>query len=200
MIMGARDERFDMDRLADLVHEAGMLRHVPRSGYAFLGSGRENVAEHSFRAAVIGYVLARLCGADAGRVVLLCLFHDLHEARTGDLNYVNQRYDTCDARRALEDAVSGTGLGPDLLGMWDELAGQGEDAALAHDADQLDLLCNLAVELAKGNEFAREWIDNVLKRLQRPVSRELAEAILRSDPNAWWFLRVPGQWWVDRSG
>lgn len=188
----------DLSRLADLFFEAGMLRHVQRSGYAFLGSGSENVAEHSWRAAVIGYALGRLAGANACRVALLCLFHDLHEARTGDFNYVNHRYDSCDARRALEDAVRGSGLDDDILGIWDELEGTSLEARLARDADQLDLLCNLAVELARGNEFAREWIDSLLQRLGEPLSRRLAEQILRADPNAWWLARVPRQWWVDR--
>ena len=81
-----------LGRLADFCNEVGMLRHTPRNGYAFLGSGRENVAEHSYRVSVLGYALARLAGADPARVAFLCLFHDLHEARTGDFNYVNHRY------------------------------------------------------------------------------------------------------------
>ena len=107
-------------RMADFFNEAGMLRHTPRSGYAFLGSGAENVAEHSFRTAVMGYALARMAGADAARTTLLCLFHDLHEARTGDFNYVNHRYNTCRAKEALDDAVCGTGLEEDMDGFWTE--------------------------------------------------------------------------------
>ena len=56
-----------LGRLADFCNEVGMLRHTPRSGYAFLGSGRENVAEHSYRVSVLGYALARLAGADPAR-------------------------------------------------------------------------------------------------------------------------------------
>ena len=50
-----RPDDAQLDRMTDFFHEAGMLRHTPRSGYAFLGSGAENVAEHSFRTAVMGY-------------------------------------------------------------------------------------------------------------------------------------------------
>ena len=49
-----------LNRLCDFIFEAGMLRRTPRSGYQFLGSGRENVAEHSFLCALIGLVLAEL--------------------------------------------------------------------------------------------------------------------------------------------
>ena len=58
-------QRDAMQRLTDFLNEVGMLRHTPRSGYKFLGSGQETVAEHSHRTAVIGYVLAKKTGADA---------------------------------------------------------------------------------------------------------------------------------------
>ena len=165
---GLPDEQ-QMERITDFFHEAGHLRHTPRSGYAFLGSGSENVAEHSYRTSVIGYTLAKLAGADAARVTFLCLFHDLHEARTGDFNYVNHRYDTCRDRDALQDAVDGTGLEQDILEGWDELQERRSlEARLAHDADQLDLICNLKAELDKGNKFAADWLESAVKRLRRP--------------------------------
>lgn len=186
-----------LKRLADLCNEAGMLRHTPRSGYAFLGSGRENVAEHSYRTTVLGYMLARMAGKEPSRIVMLCLFHDLHEARTGDFNYVNHRYDTCRARAALEDATQGTGLEGDILGVWDELEqAQSAEALLAHDADQLDLICNLQTELKRGNEFAREWLESALKRLRTPEGRKFAETVLHTDPNHWWYGRMEKDWWV----
>lgn len=186
-------------RLADLFHEAGMLRHTPRSGYAFLGSGNESVAEHSYRMSVIGFALARLADADAGRVLQLCLFHDLHEARTGDFNYVNHRYNSSRAREALADAVDGTGLEADILGALDEFeARETLEARLARDADQLDLICNLKAELDKGNAFAAQWLESAVQRLQTPWARELAEELLAADHNRWWYGRVDRQWWVNR--
>lgn len=184
-------------RLADLFFEAGMLKNIPRSGFPFLGGGRENVAEHSFRTTVIGFVLARLAGADTARVCYLCLFHDLHEARTGDFNYVNHRYDTCDAAAALKDAARGTGLEEELLSFWRELEEKESlESKLAHDADQLDLICNLQVELRRGNDFAGDWLDSALKRLRTPFGRELAEAVLKANPHRWWYDMVEKDWWI----
>lgn len=186
-------------RLIDLIHEAGMLRHTPRSGYAFLGTGRESVAEHSYRMSVIGLVLARLAGADAGRVLELCLLHDLHEARTGDFNYVNHRYNVCRAREALADAVEGTGLEEEVLGVHDEFEGRETlEARLTRDADQLDLIANLRAELAHGNAFAAQWLESAVQRLRTPWARELATELLEADPARWWYGRVDRQWWVER--
>jgi len=41
---------------------------------------------------MIGFILAKLEGADREKVLKMCLLHDLAEARTGDANYLNQQY------------------------------------------------------------------------------------------------------------
>ena len=113
---------------------------------------------------------------------------------------MNHRYDQCQARRALEDCVDGTGLEADVLPLWDELAaGASPEAVLAHDADQLDLICNLKAELDKGNVFASQWLESAVKRLRSPEARELAEVVLRTDHNRWWYGRVEKDWWVRRN-
>ena len=191
-------EAYNLERVADLLFEFGMLKKTPRSGFAFLGSGEENVAEHSWRTSAIGFVLARLANADPSRVVFLCLFHDLHEARTGDFNYVNHRYNTTRARDALIDGLKDTGFEKELLEYWDQLERRSDkDAILAHDADQLDLILNLREEEAKGNAFASEWLVSALKRLVSPEARALADTILKTDPNNWWYGRVDKDWWVN---
>ncbi len=187
------DEQHNTTRLADFLHEVGQLRHLPRSGYAFLGSGQESVAEHSHRTAVIGYVLAVMSGVDAARTVLLCLFHDLAEARTGDPNAVNRRYVQLDERGAVEDALRGTGLEAHILPLWQEQdAKQSPEAILAHDADQLDLLLNLKRELDLGNPHAAEWMPRVAERTRSPLGKELALAIAAQAHNAWWQTHAAG--------
>ncbi|MCP4694311.1 MAG: HD domain-containing protein, partial [Desulfobacterales bacterium] len=37
-----------MKQIAKLLYEARMLKEIPRSGYGFLGAGKESVAEHTF--------------------------------------------------------------------------------------------------------------------------------------------------------
>lgn len=195
----ARPQRTRHQRIADFINEVGMLRFTPRTGYQFLGSGAENVAEHSHRAAVIGYVLAKLAGADAARTTLLCLFHDLPEARTGDFNYVNHIYNTCKPRLALEDAARGTGLEDDLLPMWDELNDNAtQEALLAHDADQLDLIFNLKRESEKGNRHADAWLENALRRLRTDEGRALGEVVLETPSHYWWYNGPSRSWWERR--
>jgi len=194
-------DRDRLTRLADLIFEAGMLRKTPRTGYQFLGSGAENVAEHSFRTALIGFVLASQAGADPYRTMALCLFHDLPEARTGDFNYVNKLYNKTDPRRALTDALAGTGLSATVLPLHDELeAAATLEAQLAQDADQLDLIANLKEELDLGNRYAADWIEAAMGRLRTEAGRALATTVAATDHAAWWFLGPDRQWWSRKNG
>jgi putative hydrolase of HD superfamily len=190
-------DRPRLTRLADFLFEAGMLRKTPRTGYQFLGSGQENVAEHSFRTALVGYVLAHMAGANAEHTAMLCLIHDFHEARTGDFNYVNSIYNTSKQRLAMEHAVKGTGLGDALLPLWDEQdAEDSPEALLAKDADQIDLMLNLVEERNLGNPYAKKWLEAARHRLVTPSGKELAKAILEADHTDWWFKGPDSDWWV----
>ncbi len=188
-----------MARLADFLFEAGMLRKTPRTGYQFLGSGAENVAEHSFRTALIGYVLGRMAGANAERTAMLALIHDFHEARTGDFNYVNSMYNTSNHRLAMEHALKGTGLTDALLPLWDEQeTGDTPEAALAKDADQIDLILNLVEQKNLGNPYAEKWLVPAMQRVKTEQGKALAEAALSADHTDWWFKGPDEDWWIKK--
>lgn len=190
-----------MKRLADFIFELGMLRRTPRTGYQFLRSGAENVSEHSFRTAMIGYILARRAGADVARTVFLCLFHDVHEARIGDFNYVSRIYNTSNPVLALTHALEGTGLRSEALEYWSELeAGETLEARLAQDADQLDFVASLKEELDMGNPYAAKWLAHALRRLRTDTARELACALQSTDQSDWWFARPDESWWRKGNG
>ena len=186
-----------MDRIVEFLFEVGMLKRAPRTGWQFLGSGRESVADHAFRTALITFALARLDGTvNAERSMLLALVHDLPEARTGDLNYMNQKYVTADEARAAADLTRGLPFGDELAGLLEEYRAESTpEAVTAHDADQLELLLSLKEERDAGNPQADEWVPFVLRRLRSAPARELAERVLAGHSADWWFDRG-SSWWV----
>lgn len=194
--------RDQLTRLADFLFECGMLRRTPRTGYQFLGTGQENVAEHSFRAAMVGVVLASMSeGANPSHVAMLCLFHDVHEARTGDFNYVNRRYNTSNRDKALQHALAGTGLAPLLMPLWHELeAAETLEATLAQDADQIDLMLNLKEQQDLGNPYAKDWFAAAMQRLRTDAGKHLAARIGETDHTDWWFKGPDASWWGKRTG
>ncbi|HAS89218.1 MAG TPA: phosphohydrolase [Desulfovibrio sp.] len=195
------ENRDKMTRLADFLFEVGMLRKTPRTGYQFLGTGSESVADHSYRVAVLGYVLADMAGADMARTVFMCLFHDLHEARTGDFNYVNRIYNRSYRDKALRHTLAGTGLEDKIFPHWEELEEcETLESKLAQDADQLDFILNLKEELDMGNPYAGKWLESALKRLRTEEGQKLADKIAETDHKDWWYLGPPPSWWENKNG
>lgn len=187
-----------MKNIANFLFEVGMLKRTPRTGFQFLGSGAQSVAEHSFRTAMIGYALAQLDGkADVARVLQLCLFHDIPEARTGDLNYVNKKYVQVDELKAVDDLADQLPFGDDYRDTLIEFAArESYEAQLAHDADQLEMVLSLKEHKDLGNRYADEWYPFSRLRLKTEIAKELAETIWETDSSKWWF-DDDHQWWVN---
>src|ERR1035437_2657608 len=88
-----RENKTDNKKIANFLFEVGILAKTPRSGFYFLGTGDQTVAEHINRVSYIGYMLALMGGTvDLSKVLQMCLLHDISETRISDLNYVHQKY------------------------------------------------------------------------------------------------------------
>jgi putative hydrolase of HD superfamily len=186
-----------MKEIADFLFETGMLKRTPRTGLQFLGSGKESVAEHSFRAIMIGYVLAKLCPeVDETRVLKLTLFHDILESRTGDLNYVNKKYLDVDEEKATAELTESLPFKNELKDLLKEFREKKtQEALIANDADQLELILMLKEYGDLGNKYAEDWISFALKRLHTPQAKDLAQSILSTDSAEWWF-KEKSDWWI----
>jgi putative hydrolase of HD superfamily len=186
-----------MKNIANFLFEAGMLKRTPRSGFQFLGAGAESVAEHIFRATCIGYALGKLVpGVNVDRMIKMCLFHDLPEARTGDLNYVNKKYVEANENKAVEDLAQTLPFGGEIKELIQEfIEGKTEEARLARDADQLEMILALKEYKDLGNKYADEWLEFSFKRLQTDPAKELAKMVMETDSSLWWFSDK-GDWWI----
>jgi len=185
-----------MENVVNLLFEAAFLKKIPRSGFQFLGMGRESVAEHSFLATFIGWVLAQLVPeVDAARLLPMCLLHDLPEARTGDLNYVQKEYVVPEESKVLGDLCSRLPIGTGIKELLEEFNAAGSlEARLAHDADQLAFLLELKLLADQGYQPPHKWIPHVKQRIQTEVGQQLAVTVLALDSDEWWLKNI-----IDRS-
>jgi putative hydrolase of HD superfamily len=192
----------DNRSIVNFLFEVGILAKTPRSGFYFLGSGSQSVAEHINRVVYFGYVLAMLDDSvDTAKVMKMCLLHDLAEARTSDLNYVHQKYTTSDEFTAIKDLAKTLPFGDDILETLAEFkAKKSKEALLAKDADQLEFLMSLKEQADIGNTRALTWIPPSVKRLKTKAAKELAEKIITTDSDDWWYADKDSDWWVKRSG
>ncbi len=178
----------DLSRLANFFFETGILQNLKRSGNIFLGSGEQTVASHIFRVVIIGYVMSKIMNADSYKVILMCLFHDIEETRTGDLNYLQQMYIKSDDERALKDLLNGLPIKDEIETILKEYAKlETLEAKIAKDADSLELILFLKEQLDKGNPQAQNWINSARKRLITETAKELCVEIENGRYYNWWY-------------
>ena len=191
----------DYKKSANYLFEIGIHAKTQRSGFWFLGTGKQSLAEHAYRATHVGLALASLAGdVDVSKVMQMCLFHDIAEGRTSDLNYVHQMYASCDEKAALADITSSIPFGNHITTTLDEYKKrESKESLLAKDADNIELLLSLKELSDIGNPRAKVWIESTSARIKTDEGKELARAILETDSADWWFKGKDNQeYWVDR--
>ena len=184
------------ERLADFLFEIGTMRKLLRMHRQPLLTDdmSDNIASHSYRVALIGWVLAKKEGADPYKVVMMCLVHDLGEIRSNDHNWINKRYVTIHEEQITEEQL-GTLPDEELFDLATEYElRESKEAIVAKNADLLDQVLLLKEYEWQGNKEAGVWLHGKgndvgnaqLKNLTLDSARELGEAIYAGNPSDWW--------------
>lgn len=137
--------------LIDFLLVVGRLKRVRRQGWVDRGiAAPESVADHSYRNAMMAWILGDVAGLDTDRLVKLMLVHDLPEAEVGDGTPYAHLVDS--------------GSEPsDIVGRWRDLVNP-EDLASMRDARhsrEREALAGLTRELptALGSTLVDLWQD-----------------------------------------
>lgn len=178
--------------IIQFLFEAGHLRNVKRSGWTMIGiKDGENVAEHSLRCAIVGYVLAKMENADSDKVVKMCVFHDLPEARITDLHKVADRY--LDRKKAEKHAFAEQmeRLPEKYSKELSELAKESSDdlskeSTIARDADLIECALSAKEYIDLGHKEAIDWIHRIRKFIRTNSAKKLLKEIEKTNSKTWW--------------
>jgi 5'-deoxynucleotidase YfbR-like HD superfamily hydrolase len=184
----------ELNDTAKYLYEMGYLKQLKRAGWGMVGIAQpESVAEHSFRTAILGYILASLEGADPMKTAVMCLFHDTAEARIGDLHRVAKRYlkvkDGEQMALAEQTQRLPKDMAHDVVSLLHEYEERDSlEGQLAHDADTLECLIQAREYQRQGHTGIEEeeWITNTYASLKSNAARDLANACLQVEPHEWW--------------
>jgi len=183
-------------RLADFLFELGTMRKVLRMHRQTLLTDdmSDNIATHSFRVTMIGWLLAKKENVDPYKVVMMCLLHDCGEIRSNDHNWINKRY-----TRIFDEEIIEEQLGTLPFSELKDLAleyekRESKESQVAKDADLIDQILLLKEYEWQGNKEAKVWLygkgDDVgnaqLKKLKLDSAKELGQAIYDRNPSEWW--------------
>ena len=178
--------------IAKFLYEMGQLKRVKRSGWWIAGvKDPETVAEHSFRTAVIAYILAQLEGADPEKVVSMALFHDMAETRTNDAHRIVRRYVDWEGvdKKAVEDQSRRLpdNIGKRITSLISEFEKAASlDARIVRDADLLECLVQAREYQTLGYNDVGDWIFNAQAALKTESAKKIAAECLKTEPKEWW--------------
>jgi len=174
--------------IINLLFEAKMLKEIPRTGFHYLGSGKESIAEHSFLITFIAFIISKIePDIDALKIISMCLIHDLPEARMGDLNYVHKIYSKADEKKAITDLSETISFGEDFIEFIEEFNnGSSKEAMYARDADQLSIMLELKALKDQGFRGPEQWLVGIEKRLKTDLCKNIAKQIFDTNWDDWW--------------
>ncbi len=180
-----------LEKITNFLYELGTLRKVARSHRQTLLTNdlSDNIASHSFRVTGIGWFLAKLEKADPYKVVMMCLFHDSGESRTGDQNWVNKKYVKTFETEVTQNQLSPLPFSQDLFGFAKEYEEREPlESKIAKDADLLDQILLLKEYSWQGNKEAERWLKNnkQLKLLHSKSAKSIGKEIMSQKPSDWW--------------
>lgn len=158
-----------------------------------MGDNEEGVGEHSFMTAVIAYLLAREIHAkhqpertvSMEKIMLMSVFHDFHEGRTGEMDKVAKLYMTRHEDKANEDIFKN--IDDDLLTLLSEYEERKTlDAQVVYEANVIAFGVECKILMERGNTHAKEWMDANSKRVRLPESVDLMTSLASTDSQDWW--------------
>ncbi len=175
----------NLKKVTNLVYEAVVVKRLLRTGWQILGDNEEGVGGHTFMTSVIAYFLAKQLKANMETVLVMSVFHDFHEARTGDMDKIAKFYMTRNQDKANRDIFED--VDDELLRTLNVYEKQETpEAKIVYEANVIAFLVELKLLIEKGNVHAQEWLDANLKRLRLPEAVELAQDLAKTDSQSWW--------------
>ena len=168
-----------------MVYEAATVKRMLRTGWQILGDNEENVGEHTFMTCVISYFLAKELHANMETVLVMSVFHDFHEARTGELDKLAKLYTSRNEEKANNDIFSG--IDDNLLALLTTYEEKKTlEAQIAYEANVIAFSVEVRLLMERGNVHAKEWMEANNSRLRLPQSIALAKDLEKTDSQNWW--------------
>lgn len=178
-------------QIADYLFELGMLKKIYHNGPQAAGvKSPDTVAEHVYRASIIGFILGEMEGVSGEKVATTVLFHDNPESRIGDHNKIAQRYVEREKseKRVLEEQSS---FLPDFIAKkitayWNAQQEKTSTVGkLAYEADLIETALQAKEYLDLGYP-TKGWIRNVKKKVRSKSGKQLLKDMETKHFTDWW--------------
>jgi len=182
-------------KIVNFIFEAGTMRKLARIHRQTLLTDdmSDNIASHSYRVALIAWILAQEEGVDPYKTVMMALFHDLGETRSNDHNWIHKRYVTVHTQEISKDQLGAMPY-PLMKSLQEEYEKrESKEAKITKDADLLEQAFLLREYEWQGNKEASIWLrgkdgkgNAQINLLQFESSKKISKALYSQSPSDWW--------------
>lgn len=178
-------------KLTNLIFECLQLKEIKHEGWRMAGvPNPDSVAEHSLNAAQIAYILAQMEWADVNKCASILVWHDIAEARVGDMHKVATRYITNKMEveeKVMQDQFQDIEFGADILELFHEYEHRTTlEGVIAKDADYLEQAFQAKKYMELGFHETEDWIVNVGKALRTESAKKLWQELQTTGFTDWW--------------
>lgn len=180
-----------MENLIKFLFEISALKRIKRSGWWLEGiKDPETVAEHAYRTAMLGYILAKMERADVDKVVKMCLFHDMPECRINDVPRTAIKYLNKDPieKEVINDqsALLPKDIGDEFRQVFNEMDEMNsKEAIVAKDADRLETIIQAKEYSDMGFKGCDNWVEKNSSNLQTESAKKIAHELKHISFNEW---------------
>ena len=184
----------ELKKYFEIIHLAENIKNTTR--HCVTSTGRkESVAEHSWRAALMAYFLKdEFPQADINKVIMMCIFHDMGEAFTGDIpTFEKNKNDEKNENKILYEWINSlpTNYSQELKELFDEMNEQQTveakiykaidktEAVIQHNDSPISSWLELEYELQKNYgkencEFS-EYMKNFRSQILDDTNKKIQE-------------------------
>lgn len=174
-----------MKKIIIFLQKVGKLKRLKRAGWVRHSiPDPESVADHSFRTALLAYVLVNELGVNTDKLIKMALLHDLAEALVGDITpheaAWTHKHET--EKKAMHQLTASL-KNSEIMDLWLEIEkGVTLEAKALHELDKLEMVLQTLEYEQKYKVDLSEFWDNANQHIQSPKLRLILE-ILRSKRN-----------------
>ncbi|MGB9167631.1 MAG: HD domain-containing protein [Nitrososphaeraceae archaeon] len=172
----SNNESHDVD-IDTFIQSIFGLKKIKRTGWLAKGKilDGESIADHSYSLSALCMVFSDILGLDTGKVMKMCIIHDLAESIIGDImpGEIPEKEKKMKETKAMKSILFSLPVSVriDYIGIWKEFLLNGsQEAQLVHKVDKLEMLLQAREYLLQG--YPIRYLEQFFKSIEKYCNQE----------------------------
>ena len=170
------NESHDID-IDTFIQSIFRLKKIKRTGWLAKGKilNGESIADHSYSLSALCMVFSDILGLDTGKIMKMCIIHDLAESIMGDImpGEIAEKEKKMKENKVMKSILFSlpVSIRTDYIAIWKEfLLNESEEAQLVHKVDKLEMLLQAREYFLHG--YPIRYLEQFFKSIEKYCNKE----------------------------